>query len=171
MWRRSGGVGLPYGRHAGLVSYEGDLPSPVTTYASAAPYTPMVSVNVTPPSTAFTRSAVVHRIPRRRGIRYFYGHGSTPMPSPGVRASNRVESSMFQPIQTKLVNWTQNDAWFEGGYPRNLGYSFRTPQLQTQTTGGPGPGMMAARPLFPRVQKVRRYSTYAPTYNTRSAST
>lgn len=171
MWRRSGGVGLPYGRHAGLVSYVGDLPAPVSSYASAAPYTPMVSVNKTPGTTAFTRSAVVHRIPRRKGIRYVYGHGSTVMPSPGVRASNRVESSIFQPVQVKLVNYTQNDAWFEGGYPQNLGLSFRTPQLATQVTGAPGPGIMAARPLFPRVQKIRRYSTYAPQYNTKSAKT
>lgn len=165
--RMSGGVGIPSGQYAGLLSYEGDIPAPVTTYASAAPYTPLVSANVTPATTAWTRAAVVMRVPRRRGLRYFYNYGSTPMPAPGCRASNRVESSLFQPIKTQLVDWTQNDAWFEGGYPRNLGFTFRVPQLKTQVTGGAGPGAMAQRPLFPRVQRVPRYSTYIPQYPTR----
>jgi len=167
------GNGMPSGRYAGLVSYQGDLVPPVTSYASAAPYTPMVSVNYTPPTTAWTQSAVVNRVPRRGGLRYFYSHGAIRMPAwrvpyPGG-ADGRVNSSAFQPDLVQLDTWSQHDRWFEAGYPRNLGYSFRVPQLKTQVTGGQGPGRMAQRPLFPRVQRVPRYSTTAPTYATRSA--
>lgn len=171
-WRRSGGVGMPTGQYAGLVSYEGDLPSPVTTYASSARTSPVTSVNFVPGTTAWTRSAVVQRIPRRTGLRYFYQFGSMSMPAPYPSGGTRgVNSSQFQRRNTTLTAWSQNDAWYEGGYPSNLGLTFRVPQLKTQVTGGSGPGSMAQRPLFTKVQRVKRYSSYAPTYNTKSAKT
>lgn len=161
---------MPSGRYAGLVSYEGDLPAPVTSYASNQRTSPVTSVNITPATTAWTQSSVVNRIPRRDGIRYSYGYGTTKMPVPYPSGGNRgVNSSEFQPRNGQLVAYSQNDAWYAAGYPSNLGLTFRVPQLKTQVTGGSGPGWMAARPLFTRVQTVRRYSTYAPTYKTKSA--
>lgn len=165
------GNGMPAGRYAGLVAYEGDIPAPVTSYASAARYTPLVSVNVVPGSSAWTKSAVVNRVPRRNGLRYFYSHGGTDMPIgipyPGG-ADGRVSSSSFQRTLVTLHDWSQNDAWYIC-YPRNLGWSFRTPQLKTQVTGSAAPGTMAQRPLFPRVQRVPRASVVPPSYQTRSA--
>lgn len=170
MWRRSGGVGMPVGLYAGLVSYEGDLPAPVTSYASAQRTSPVTSVNYVPATNAWTRSAVVNRIPRRAGLRYSYGYGTSQMPAPYPSGGNRaVSSSRFQPRNGQLVAYSQNDAWFAAGYPSNLGLTFKVPQLRTQVTGGAGPGSMAQRPLFTRVQRVKRYSTYAPTFKTQGA--
>jgi len=167
--------GMPAGRYANLVSYEGDIAPPITGYASTAPYTPMVSRLTVPATSAWTRSSVVNRVPRRGGLRYFYSHGGTDMPAVRVPypggADGRVHSSMFQRTLVTLHDWSQHNRWFEAGYPRNLGWSFRVSQLKTQRTGGSGPGAMAQRPLFPRVQRVPRYTSVAPSYVTRSAKT
>lgn len=170
MWRRSGGVGMPTGKRAGLVSYEGDLPSPVTSYASNQRTSPVTSVNIVPATNAWTASSVVNRIPRRKGLRYSYGYGTVDMPAPYPSGGNRgVNSSSFQRYNSQLTAYSQNDAWFEAGYPSNLGLTFKVPQLQTQKTGGSGPGQMASRPLFTRVQRVRRYTTLTPQYKTQAA--
>lgn len=157
----------------GSITWEGDLVPPVTTYASARPYgAPSARLNIRP-STNRTNSAVVDRRPRRNGLRYFYAHGSTVMPVGGVPrpGPGGVLSSAFQRILVHLTDWSQNDALFAAGYPRNLGLSFRVAQLNTQVSGGSGPGAMEARPLFPKIQRVPRYSTdprYYPTRATRS---
>lgn len=159
-------------RVAGQVAYRGDLPAPVTTYADSQSKTPLISQNKVPPSTNRTNAAVVQRKPRRNGLLYFYSHGSTHMrvpniPSPG---NGGVLSSAFQPILTTLHDWSQNLAWFAAGYPRNLGYVTRVPQLSTKATGGPTDSSMQAKPRFDRVQSVRRYSVVPRAYPTKSSN-
>lgn len=154
------------------IVWEGDLPAPITTYASSQRNSPLFSQNQVQRSSNRTGSMVVNRRPRRNGLRYWYSHGGIVMPAPQVPTpgAGGVRQSVYQNILVQLHDWSQNLALFAAGYPRNLGYSTRVPQLVTKASGGPTDATMDARPLFPRVQRVRRYSVTTPTYNTRSAN-
>lgn len=149
-----------------------EVTPPVTTYASALRNTPLFSQNQVQHSTNRAGSMVVNRKPRRNGLRYFYSHGGIVMPRPTVPTpgAGGVASSGFQSILVQLHDWSQNLAWFAAGYPRNLGYSTRVQQLQTNVTGGPTDASMDARPLFPKVQSVRRATVVVPRYPTKSAN-
>jgi hypothetical protein len=154
----------------GNVAYRGDLPAPVTTYASAAANLPMRARLNVPPSTNLDGSAVVNRVERRAGHRYWYSHGGVTMPMPGVPrpGAGGVFSSSFQQTLVQLHDWMINLEWYAAGYPRNMGYSFRAQQVQTRTTGGPTAAAMQQRPLFPKVQTIKRYTVATPRYPTRS---
>jgi hypothetical protein len=156
---------------SGGITWEGDLPAPITSYAASVNQSVLGGRYQVPASTAWTRSAVVMRKPRRKGIRYFYSHGGMDVPPPQVQPGPRsgmVALSLFQRTLVTLHDWSQNDGWFIC-YPRNLGWSFRVDQLKTQVTGGPGPSRSAAKPLFPRVQRVPRPSVVPRAYDTKSA--
>lgn len=161
------------GSSGGVVEYKGDLTPPNTSYASALPNQPLASRLYNPASTAWTRSAVVTRAPRRGGMRSFYSHGAVTMPEalpmPGAGGVGGVRSSAFQTQNVQLMDWQINPSWGEAGRPRNLGYSTRVPQLQTNVTGGPGRSSSDQRPLFTRVQTVSRAQVSVRSYPTRSA--
>jgi hypothetical protein len=160
------------GQPGGRIEYRGDLPAPVTTYASALPTTPLTSRQYNPPSTNRTKSAVVDRKPRRGGHMFFYSHGAVPMLTPIREDSNSqglVPISMFQRFNIALMDWQKNLSWYESGYPRNLGLSTRVPQLQTNVTGGPGRSSMDQRPLFTKVQTVQRARIKVSAYQTVAA--
>jgi hypothetical protein len=55
------------------------------------------------------------------------------------------------------------------GSQHNLGLSFRTPQLETQVTGGSWPARMTPRNRYKKVQQVPQYNTAPKSYNTKSA--
>lgn len=158
-------------RGGGQVTWEGDLTPPVVSYAASVRKSPLFSGLFVPATTGKTRSAVVTRRDIRKGIMYFYAHGGVEMPVPGVPTvgAGGVQSSRFQKTLVQLQDWVINEGWFMGGYPRNLGLSFRVGQLKTQVSGGSGPGMMAQRPLFPRVQVVPRYTAPVRRYATKGA--
>lgn len=162
----------PQDPRPGTVDYRGDLTPPVTSYASGRNHTAFGSREKADSSTAWTRSAMVDRKPRRGGLQAFYGYGAErqhlPNPYPGGN-DGLVRSSAFQPFLNHLFNFHINTAWFEAGYPRNLGWTFRVNQLKTQPTGGPTRARMDVKPGFTRVQRVPRYSTVPKTYATRSA--
>jgi hypothetical protein len=157
--------------NAGEITYRGDLPAPVTTYASAQANLPMRTRLTVPAGTNRTGAPVVNRVPRRNGLRYFYSHGGIRMPFGGVPrpGAGGVTSSAFQQILVQLHDWVTNRNWYEGGYPQNLGLSFRAQQLVTKATGGPTSAAMETKPVFAKVQTVRRYSVTPPRYPTRSA--
>lgn len=164
------GTGAP----GGNVEYRGDLPAPVATYAASAPSTPLMSRLFNPASTNRTGSAVVNRQDRRGGHHFFYVHGAVtmpgPLPAPGAGQVGGVQSSAYQRQLVQLMDWQVNTSWYESGYPRNLGYSTRVPQLQTNQTGGPGKSSSDQRPLFTRVQQVGRARAVVRTYPTRSGT-
>lgn len=159
------------GGNGGVVEYEGDLTPPVTTYASAAPKTPMSSRMFVPGTTALTGAPVVFRGQRRGGHRFFYSHGAVPMPPalPGPSGVGQVRVSLFQRFNMLLADWMINAAWREAGVPQNLGWSSKTPQLETNVTGGPGSSRQTTRPLFPKVQQVPRARARVGTYPTRGS--
>lgn len=165
--------------NASEVSWEGDITPPVTTYASAAANLPMKSRLNVPASTNRTGSPVVSRAERRDGLQYFYSHGGTRMPVPGVPrpGPGGVVSSAFQTTLVQLHDWVINRKWYAAGYPRGgsvftggirLDSSFRGPQPQTMYTGGPTKAAMQQRPLFPAVQTVQRYGVTVRRYPTRA---
>lgn len=163
---------LPNNYPPGEVAWEGDLPAPVTTYASARAGLPMHTRSVVPASTGKTGSAVVDRRDTRNGIDYYYSHGGIPMPLDHVLVpgGGGVRESQANQWLVQLHDWVLNRSWFRAGYPRNLGYSFRTPQLSTERTGGPTKAAMQQAPIFPKVQTVRRPSVTPPRYPTKGAS-
>jgi len=158
----------------GMVEFEGDLISPNTSYLRAVDQTAIGSRGfATAASTAWTRSPVVNRRNRQQGLIYNYLFGAvrqaTRLPYPG-EADGMVRSSSFQQDFIQGVRgWTTNLGWFQGGYPRNLGWTFRTQQIRTNPTGGPTPSRMGQAPVFTRVQTVPRYSTVPPAFQTVSA--
>ena len=162
------------GATGGAVEYRGDLVAPTTTYASAAPYTPLTSRLHNPASTNRTNSAVVNRQLRRGGILSFYVHGGVDMqgalPYPGAAGVGQVQSSRFQRWLVQLMDWQINPSWYEAGYPRNLALSTRVPQLETNVTGGPGKSSSDQRPLFTQVQTVKRANVVVRSYPTRSSN-
>lgn len=156
------------GRPGGQIDYRGDVIAPTQSYASSQANTPMISRLSVPPSTNQTSSAVVKQSPRRGGMRYFLTYGAMRMPLP-VFASGpgQVPSSAFQSMSANRAEWDINPDWAEAGYPRNLGWSTKVPQLQTNITGGPGTSAQTAKPLFGRVQVVPRSRVTVRTYPTR----
>ena len=155
-------------RPNGVVAAETDLVAPITTYASSARWSPMhVRLDV-PACSNRTSSAVVTRRPRRGGLDYHYSHGAEVrmMPQVPTPGAGGVRSSTFQPILVQLHDWCINRAWFAAGYPRNLGLSTRVDQLKTNVSGGSTDAAMDQRPLFPRVQRIPRYSVKPASYKT-----
>lgn len=118
---------------------------------------------------------------RRNGLRYMWSWGGINMgpfkgrPVSGPN-SGQVNSSFFQTTLTQLHNWQTNDRWYivypaatvMFGSEHNMGLSFRTPQIYTQTTGGSWPARMTQRPQYKKVQRVPRYNATPRAYNTRS---
>lgn len=149
-----------------------DVPPPIVTYAASLRNSPLISQNQIAPTSNRSGSAVVNRRPRRNGMRFYYANGGNrqpriPVPTPG---GGGVASSAFQTTKADLTPWCINVAWFEAGYPRNLGYVTRVPQPTTKQSGGPTDATMAARPIFPKVQVIPRYHVMPPRYKTASAN-
>lgn len=160
---------IPSKSEGGTVTWEGDVPKPVTTYAAARSIATATRLSV-PASTNRVGSSVVSRRDRRNGNRFFYAHGGVMMPLAGPKPPNNgVWSSAYQRILVHLFDWSTNDRWYEGGYPRNLGYTFRGLQPVTNATGGPTAAAMQQAPVFKRVQQVPRYSTVPKVYATKAS--
>lgn len=163
-------AGIPVTTQGGSqVTWEGDLTPPVVSYAASVRKSPLFTGLNVPATTGKSRSAVVDRRDIRKGLLYYYSHGGKMMPIPQVTnpAGGGVQVSAFQRVLVQLQDWVINTGWHMGGYPRNLGLSFRQGQLETQVTGGSGPGAMAQRPLFPKVQVVPRYTAPVRRYATK----
>jgi len=160
---------LSYTNKTGMVEYEGDLAPPETSYARAQDFTAFGSVQSPDSSTAFTRAPIVARRLRQNGLEYVYSMGGETrpvrLPYPGASSGN-VWSSIFQTRLNQLRTWTVNHGWYSAGYPRNLGWTFRTPQIKFNPTNGPTKAAMGPTPVFNRVQLVPRYSTVPRTYPT-----
>lgn len=156
--------------------FYGDMPIPATQFATNV--TALQSLEIQPSvRTVASNASVVDRHNRRNGIRNTGGFQLRKDRTPQI--TNPVFSSKFQNwLVGPQVVYSQNDCWYSAGYPaatisfgtmRNMGWSERTPQLATRSTGGPGPAAMLPAPRFKAVQTVPRYSTMPPMYNTSSS--
>lgn len=157
---------------AGAVTWEGDLTPPVQSYASTGSTLANASTQPSASSTAWTRAPVVDRHNRMDGMVFAYGYGkeeaALPQTYPGGN-DGLVRNSAYQTLKNHLYNFVTNRALYQAGYPRNLGLTFRVPQIRTQVTGGPHPSRMAQAPQWTKVQTVPRYSTVPQSYATRGS--
>jgi hypothetical protein len=83
-------------------------------------------------------TTLVNREPRMIGIRWLFAYGGQIKPWFRNIATGQVESTKFQPITVSRLTGEFNDAIFQAGYPRNLGYTF---QVQQARFVGAGPRM------------------------------
>lgn len=101
---------------------------------------------------------LVNRMPRMLGIRWLYSRGGQVKPWFRMQATGVVESSKFQPITSHTWEGEFNDAIYEAGYPRNLGYTFKVPTYPATAVAQPRDRMLAA-PRFTRSIFARRAYT------------
>ena|ERR1700744_5939067 len=101
---------------------------------------------------------LVNRYPRMLGVRWLYSRGGQIKPWFRTIATGAVESTKFQPILSWSWSGEFNDAIYEAGYPRNLGYTFKVPSIPTQAMAAPRERMLAA-PRFTRSIFARRAYT------------
>lgn len=97
---------------------------------------------------------LVNRMPLMTGIRFLYSRGGQIKPWFRMMASNAVESSKFQPVSSYTWQGEFNDAIYQAGYPRNLGYTFKVDTIPPWALGtGPWqqrPAPWIKRPIFSR---------------------
>lgn len=147
---------------------------PATSYAGVQ--SPLLSVQTKQYVIADPRNApIVNRKESKKGLDFHYVYGGQPEAVP--RTPDPPVSSRFQQTLVRLWPWSINRAWYicypaatvMNGGKRNQGLSFRSPQITTRTSGGPGAFLMGARPRFTKVQTVPRFPTAPPQYKTTSA--
>jgi len=179
--RRPVATSDPYAQRAAKAEdvYNASLNPPATSYAAVR--SGLNAHMAMPASKAWTGAPFVSHKWIRNGLRYMWAWGGINMgqykglPFSGAQ-SGMVNSSEFQTTLTQLHDWQTNDRWYicypaasvMFGSQHNLGLSFRTPQLQTQTTGGSWPARMGPRNRYTRVQRVPRYDATPRSYNTKS---
>jgi hypothetical protein len=101
---------------------------------------------------------LVNRYPRMLGIRWLYSRGGQIKPWHRNIMSGGVESSKFQPVTAHTWEGEFNDAIYEAGYPRNLGYTFKVPTIPAPALGNQRDRMMP-QPRITRSIFARRAYT------------
>lgn len=197
--RRRSGSGMPVHptnnpydqRTADALSvYNADLVPPATSYAASRS---VLSSNLREPHENFRQdAAVVERAQSLMGLFFNWAWGGNDNKSfldqSGVSTkggrNGMVNSSYSQTVLVQLHDWCINKGWysntggwvgtgsgmFQGSRPERYEYpSFRVAQINTNVTGGPGPGRMNRTPRFTAVQQVHKYTAQPRYYPTRSA--
>jgi hypothetical protein len=97
---------------------------------------------------------LVNRMPRMLGIRWLYARGGQIKPWFRMISTGAVESTKFQPVLSYQWSGEFNDAIYEAGYPRNLGYTFKVPTIPAAALGTDRSQMLPrpriTRPIFSR---------------------
>lgn len=175
--------------NASLDVYNASLEPPATSYAGVK--SPLNSRYAAPTIAPKVRAFFKDNHWRLNGLLNAWSWGSVNMKPyivslPGEGAAGLtgvVRRSDFQTNLVQLHDWQLNRNWyiawsgtgsgmFQGSQGVRYQYpSFRVPQINTRTSGGPGPvGMqMQPRPRFTAVQRVNKYTARPRYYNTRSA--
>lgn len=109
-----------------------------------------------PYETYDQHSVPASRAPRMLGMRWTYGRLYRTFQQFRMIATGRVESSRFQPQNGVTLGSTGfNDALYQAGYPRNLGWSEKVPTIPPVALGT-SPNQMAPRPQIVRSIFVNR---------------
>jgi hypothetical protein len=103
-------------------------------------------------------TGLVNRMPRMLGIRWLYSRGGQIKPWFRMIATGAVESTKFQPVLSYTWDAEFNDAIYQAGYPRNLGFTFKVPTIPSQALGSERYSMLP-RPRFSRSIFARRAVT------------
>ncbi len=175
--------------NASLAVYNAELVPPATSYATVKSGLSTHQYR-TPTIAPKVRAAYVDRHLNRKGLVYAWSWGGVNM---GAQTSSlpfgggndgTVRSTMFQTALVQLHDWSQylnirqagwnatGSGMFAGSKPVRYQYhSFRTPQPEVRTSGGPG-GIgvrMQPRNRYSAVQRIQKSTTSIRYYNTRSA--
>lgn len=172
-----------------LNTYNAELVPPATSYAGVQ--TPLTSRYAEPTIAPKLRAFFKDSHWRMNGLLNAWSWGAINMKPyigslPGEGAAGLtgvVRSSDFQTQTVRLHDWQMNRNWyiafngtgsgmFQGSNVIRYQYpSFRVAQINTRTSGGPGPvGMqMQPRPRFTAVQRIQKYTARPRYYDTRSA--
>lgn len=172
--------------NASLGIYNAEMEPPATNYADVKSV--LSSGLKTPAERNSNRTAAfVSRFPRMLGMVFNYSWGAVnqgantaSLPTTNGGLNGMVNNTRFQQILVQLHDWQTNRRWyidypmagavFMGGNPVRGTYpSFRTEQLSTNATGGPGTARMQPRNRYTAVQKVPRYNASPRFYSTTSA--
>lgn len=99
-------------------------------------------------------TGLVNRMPRMIGIRWLYSRGGQIKPWFRMIGTGAVESTKFQPVLAYSWSGENNDAIYQAGYPRNLGYTFKVDTIPAAALGTQRDQMLPAprftRPIFSR---------------------
>lgn len=172
--------------NASLSIYNAELQPPATNYADVK--SGLNSHLAEPAARNSNRTAAfVSRIPRMLGLIFNYSWGAVnqgantaSLPRSGGGLDGLVVNSKFQQVLVQLHDWQLNRRWYinypmagavfmGGNAVRGTYPSFRTQQISTNATGGPGPARMQPRNRYTAVQKVPKYSAGPRFYQTVSA--
>lgn len=97
---------------------------------------------------------LVNRMPLMTGIRWLYSRGGQIKPWFRMISTPTVESTKFQPVLSYTWNGEFNDAIYQAGYPRNLGYTFKVDTIPPWALGTSPwqmrPTPWIRRPIFSR---------------------
>lgn len=174
-------------QNSALSVYNAEPSIPATTYNFQ---NNLVSSRYAVPATNVkTWAPYVNRHEDRTGLEYNWAWGANDMGQHtaslpgGGGMDGTVRSTNFQRILVQLHDWQRNLAWYRAGWngtgsgmfnqsnPIRYSYpSFRVPQIDVSTTGGPGvpTQRMQQRPRFTAVQSIRKATAQARYYNTTS---
>jgi hypothetical protein len=99
-------------------------------------------------------TSLVNRMPSMLGIRWLYSRGGQIKPWFRSIATGAVESTKFQPVLSYTWSGEFNDAIYQAGYPRNLGYTFKVDTISPQALGQERftmrPSPRITKPIFTR---------------------
>lgn len=123
---------------------------------------PMASMNPPVSSTVGRTSGVVSSAPRMKGDRQLYSRGMQHNSTMDMVATGQVQRSDFQPNMCWTWSGSFNDELYTGGYPQNLGLSFKAPSIPDGIATSPAWGRMRPAPQITRTIFTRRRFSGAP---------
>lgn len=132
---------------------------PQTNYISSR--SPVQSANPPLMSMGTTGSAVVNARPRMVGMSFLYSRGARFKQWFKMIATGQVEKTAFQPLEAYTWYSAGNDALYQAGYPRNLGWSEKVPTIPREALGNER-SQMNPMPQFKRNVYTRRSFSTAP---------
>jgi len=137
--------------------YPPPIVDPEATRNERNGYQGFVNIPIAANITGGADDGIVNRRNLRMGERTFFRHGGVLMRVFRMIATGRVESSQAQRIQTMPAGWSTNEHLYRaiGGYPMNLGLSFKVPTLPKEALGIT-PDQMLPRPRYSRNVFVNR---------------
>jgi hypothetical protein len=121
---------------------------------------PMATMNPPVRSEVNNRSGLVSRANRMKGDRELYSRGNQRNSMMTMMATGQVQRSRFQPFSGHTWVASFNDELYRsGGYPQNLGLSFKASSIPDGVATNPAWGRMRPAPQITRsVFTRRRYS-------------
>lgn len=123
---------------------------------------PMASVNPPVTSRVDIRSGVVSRANRMKGDRELFSRGVQRNSVMEMIATGQVQRSRFQPLSGHTwVASFNDDLYRSGGYPQNLGLTFKAPSVPDGVATNPAWGRMRSAPHITKTIFTRRRFTGA----------